>query len=192
MSFLTAVNQPVPQLWQMEAEAEANAANLEVDLVLLDKIDDHGYEAEQLTFAEELTMEAPFTPTVEDKSKLKQYALSPVPAILKSEMNAYIRHRCAVFASKRSSAAVVSETAEHGLWLKVNWEGCPRSGHLWMLRDAAHIGGSAQLERAAEPMSAAALAASVEPSTAIPTSALFRAGASLTPSPVMPTMLPCR
>ena len=113
MSFLTAVNQPVPQLWQMEAEAEANAANLEVDLVLLDKIDDHGYEAEQLTFAEELTMEAPFTPTVEDESKLKQYALSPVPAILKSEMNAYIRHRCAVFASKRSSAAVVSATAEH-------------------------------------------------------------------------------
>lgn len=113
MSFLRAVNQPIPQLWQMEAEAEANEANLEADLVLLDKIDDHGYEAEEMSFAEELTMEAPFTPTVEDETKLKQYALSPVPAILKSELNSYIRQRCAVFASKRSGAAVVSATAEH-------------------------------------------------------------------------------
>ena len=113
MSFLRAVNQPIPQLWQMEAEAEANAANLESDLVLLDKIDDHGYEAEEMSFAEELTMEAPFTPTVEDETKLKQYALSPVPSVLKGELDAYIRHRCAVFASKRSGAAVVSATAEH-------------------------------------------------------------------------------
>ena len=81
--------------------------------MLLDKIDDHGYEAEEMSFAEELTMEAPFTPTVEDETKLKQYALSPVPSVLKGELDAYIRHRCAVFASKRSGAAVVSATAEH-------------------------------------------------------------------------------
>ena len=36
-------------------------------------------------------------------------------------------------------------------------------------------------------MSAAAIAASVEPFTAMPTSARFSAGASLTPSPVAPT-----
>eukprot|EP00961_Rhodomonas_salina_P174434 2352458-Rhodomonas_salina.1 len=36
-------------------------------------------------------------------------------------------------------------------------------------------------------MSAAARAASVEPATAMPTSARLSAGASLTPSPVMPT-----
>mmetsp|Transcript_73014 Transcript_73014/g.146969 ORF Transcript_73014/g.146969 Transcript_73014/m.146969 type:complete len:260 (+) Transcript_73014:1043-1822(+) len=39
-------------------------------------------------------------------------------------------------------------------------------------------------------MSAAALAASVAPWTAIPTSARLRAGASLTPSPVMPVLWP--
>ncbi len=43
-------------------------------------------------------------------------------------------------------------------------------------------------------MSAAARAASVAPDTAIPQSAFFSAGASLTPSPVMPMMCPafCR
>mmetsp|Transcript_33175 Transcript_33175/g.80585 ORF Transcript_33175/g.80585 Transcript_33175/m.80585 type:complete len:201 (+) Transcript_33175:1211-1813(+) len=39
-------------------------------------------------------------------------------------------------------------------------------------------------------MSAAALAASVAPSTAIPISAFLSAGASLTPSPVIPTICP--
>ena len=39
-------------------------------------------------------------------------------------------------------------------------------------------------------ISAAAMAASVAPETAIPTSACFRAGASLTPSPVAPTEYP--
>jgi hypothetical protein len=37
-------------------------------------------------------------------------------------------------------------------------------------------------------MSAAARAASVAPATAMPTSARFNAGASLTPSPVMPIL----
>ena len=39
-------------------------------------------------------------------------------------------------------------------------------------------------------MSAAARAASVAPCTAMPTSAFLRAGASLTPSPVMPHVQP--
>ena len=39
-------------------------------------------------------------------------------------------------------------------------------------------------------MSAAARAASVAPETAMPQSAFFSAGASFTPSPVMPTMWP--
>ena len=43
-------------------------------------------------------------------------------------------------------------------------------------------------------MEAAARAASVAPDTAMPQSAFFSAGASFTPSPVMPTMWPrfCR
>ena len=41
-------------------------------------------------------------------------------------------------------------------------------------------------------MSAAARAASVEPCTAMPMSAFFSAGASFTPSPVMPTAYPAR
>ena len=40
-------------------------------------------------------------------------------------------------------------------------------------------------------MAAAARAASVAPETAMPQSAFFSAGASFTPSPVMPTMWPC-
>ena len=101
------------QIWEMEAQAEADAANNQADLVLLDAIDEHGYEAEDVTFAEELTQEAPFTPTAEDETKLKQYSLTPVPSVLKSEMSMYVRHRCTTFAAKRSGAAVVSATAEH-------------------------------------------------------------------------------
>ena len=108
MAFLRAVSQPIPQvsrvalllvpypptphalscvcvsqIWEMEAQAEADAANREADLVLLDAIDEHGYEAEELTFAEELTTEPPYTPTAEDETKLRQYSLTPVPSVLK-------------------------------------------------------------------------------------------------------------
>jgi len=41
---------------------------------------------------------------------------------------------------------------------------------------------------ASKTMDAAARAASVAPETAMPQSAFFNAGASFTPSPVMPTM----
>ena len=60
-----------------------------------------------------MTSEAPYVSTAEDESKLKQYSLTPVPAVLRSELDTYIRHRCATFAAKRSGAAVVSATAEH-------------------------------------------------------------------------------
>ena len=43
---------------------------------------------------------------------------------------------------------------------------------------------------ASRTMEAAARAASVAPETAMPQSAFFSAGASFTPSPVMPTMWP--
>mmetsp|Transcript_27204 Transcript_27204/g.44857 ORF Transcript_27204/g.44857 Transcript_27204/m.44857 type:complete len:236 (-) Transcript_27204:527-1234(-) len=45
---------------------------------------------------------------------------------------------------------------------------------------------------AVSTISAAARAASVAPATAMPTSPFFSAGASFTPSPVMPTMYPLR
>ena len=47
-----------------------------------------------------------------------------------------------------------------------------------------------EMPRPVRTRSAAARAASVAPLTAMPTSACFRAGASFTPSPVMPTIWP--
>ena len=82
---------------------------------LLDAIDDHGYEAEDITFAEELTTEAPFVPHSEDEGKLKQYRLHPVPSALQEQAKSYVKHRCATFSAKRSGAAVVSATAEHDI-----------------------------------------------------------------------------
>ena len=55
MAWLRAFSQPVPDAWLLYEEQEANAANLQVDLVLQDKLErleaEQHFEAEELSFA---------------------------------------------------------------------------------------------------------------------------------------------
>ena len=54
-AFLTAFSQPVPESWQLLEQQAANEAAGEEDLALNDKLDDMNWEAEDVTFAQELT-----------------------------------------------------------------------------------------------------------------------------------------
>jgi len=54
-AFLTAFSQPVPDSWKMLDEQVANDAAGEDDLVLNERLDDMNWEAEEMTFAQELT-----------------------------------------------------------------------------------------------------------------------------------------
>ena len=61
MAWLRAFSQPVPEAWALREEAEANAANLQLDLVLEEQLEEQGdFEAEDLSFAEELTQMSSF------------------------------------------------------------------------------------------------------------------------------------
>ena len=55
MAWLRALSQPVPQAWELREEQEANDAAGEVDLLLNEKLDDANFEAEEMSFAQELT-----------------------------------------------------------------------------------------------------------------------------------------
>lgn len=112
MAWLRAFNQPVPQAWELREQQEANEAAHEVDLVLNDQLDELGFEAEDLSFADELKTMAVFSTDSEDDERLKTYILSRVPPSLKSDLDAYILNRTETFAARRQGGAVQSISAE--------------------------------------------------------------------------------
>ena len=112
MAWLRAFNQPVPMAWQLLAEQEGNDAAGEADLVLDEKLDEQGFEAEDLSFADELTMMATFSTDQEDDERLKTYILQRVPPLLKSDLDMYLLARTATFAARRQGGAVQSISAE--------------------------------------------------------------------------------
>ena len=114
MAFLRALSQPVPEAWALQEEHEANLANHQLDLVLLDQLDEQGdFEAEELSFAEELTRMPAFSADKDDETRMRTYAMSPVPSVLKHELDAYLVYRTATFAARRQGGAVQSISAEH-------------------------------------------------------------------------------
>jgi integrase len=111
MAFLRAFSQQVPTGWELQEEAEEDAANGVYDYVLHDKLDDHGFEAEDLSIAQELTQVTEFVDLAEDETKLRSYALTPT-ANLKRQLAAFVSHRTATFAARRSGGAIQSASAE--------------------------------------------------------------------------------
>ena len=111
MGFLRAFNQQVPTGWELQDEAEQDAADGVYDPELSDKLDEHGFEVEELSIAQELTQVPEFVDTVDDETKLRAYALTPT-ASLKQQLAGYISHRTATFAARRSGGAVQSVSAE--------------------------------------------------------------------------------
>ena len=112
MAWLRAFNQPVPQAWQLVEEQEENDAAGEADLVLNEQLDEQGFEAEDFSFADELTMMATFSTDQEDDERLKTYILQRVPPLLKSDLDLYLLARTATFAARRHGGAVQSISAE--------------------------------------------------------------------------------
>ena len=99
MAWLRAFGQPVPEAWELREEAAANAASLQVDLVLQDKLKalegEQHFEVEELSFREELMTMPVFSAVQDDEERMKVYILSPIPSILKRELDQYIGARVA-------------------------------------------------------------------------------------------------
>ena len=113
-AFLAAFSQPVPESWQMLDQQAANDAASEEDLLLNDKLDDLNWEAEELTFAQELTSMPTFQAVADDEQRMSTYILRPhmISSVLKSELTAYISFRTATFAARRQGGAVQSISAD--------------------------------------------------------------------------------
>ena len=89
MAWLRALSQPIPQAWELPEEQEANDAVGEEDLVLNEKLDDANFEAEDMSFAQELQTMPAFSVDKDDETRLKTYILQNVPPLLKKELGEY-------------------------------------------------------------------------------------------------------
>jgi len=112
MAWLRSFSQVVPDSWVVHEQAERDAANGELDLVLEEKLDDQSFEVEDVSFSEELTSMPAFQPIADDEERLKTYSLHRVPPMLKSDLDRYIAYRTATFAARRQGGAVQAISAE--------------------------------------------------------------------------------
>ena len=113
MAFLRTFSQTVPEAWALREEQEQNAANREVDLLLESQLEEQGnFEAEDLSFAEELTRMPAFSAVADDETRMLTYILSPVPSMLKTELDAFLNFRTSTFSARRQGGAVQSISAE--------------------------------------------------------------------------------
>ena len=98
IAWLRAFSQPIPEAWELHEQAEQDRANLEVDFVLQDKLEaleaEQHFEVEGLSFREELMQMPVFNAVADDEERMKTYILSPVPSILKKELDTYISASC--------------------------------------------------------------------------------------------------
>ena len=107
--------QPVPDAWdheRAEAEARENLAGPVLQERLQQIEDDQNFEAEELTFAEELQQMPAFSAVADDEERTRSYVLQRIPPALKRELDAYILHRTSTFAARRQGGAVQSVSAE--------------------------------------------------------------------------------
>ena len=113
IAFLRAINQPVPRVWELHEQAEADEASREVDYVLLDQIAiENEFETENVaSFEAELQKGSEFVDVAADEQKLAQYALSPAPPLQK-ELDDYKLARTAIFNAKRTGGKIEEISAE--------------------------------------------------------------------------------
>ena len=112
IAFLRAFSMPVPESWELQEQQDANHDAGEVDLVLEEQLEEHTFEAEDQSFAQELTSMAAFASTPADDAKLRNVQLSPVPTNLARQLDSFLAHRTSVFAARRQGAAVVDSSCE--------------------------------------------------------------------------------
>ena len=59
------------------------------------------FEVVEMSFREELTTMPVFNAVADDEERMKTYALTPVPSILKNELGEYIGERAALSQTRR-------------------------------------------------------------------------------------------
>ena len=71
MAWLRSLSQPIPQAWELRDQQEANDDAGHVDLALNEQLDDAGFEAEEISFAQELQTMPAFRADKDDDERLK-------------------------------------------------------------------------------------------------------------------------
>jgi len=116
LAWLRAFSQPVPDAWLLHEQAEADEAANQVDLKLQEKLEqlegEQHFEAEELSFAQELQQMPTFSAVADDEERMKTYTMQRVPPLLKKELGEYIVYRTSTFAARRQGGAVQSISAE--------------------------------------------------------------------------------
>ena len=112
MAFLRALQQPVPAAWELREQQEQLEEEGLVALLVNEALDEQGFEAEEMSFAEELTTMPSFVSDSDDETRLKTYTLKRVPVLLAKELDTYLLHRTETFAARRQGGAVKSDTVE--------------------------------------------------------------------------------
>ena len=112
MALLRALAQSIPESWELAAEREALAEDDEVDLLLEEALDAQDFEAEDMSFSDELIGMQGFQPDKQDEAKMKNAVLERPSSLLVSELGGYIAYRTEAFAARRAGGAVVSLTSE--------------------------------------------------------------------------------
>jgi hypothetical protein len=86
--LLQALAQPLPRLWELQAQQDANRDNLEVDLVLEDQLAIEE-ELEAPLHAELLHTCVPYEATEAEQEAVKVYKLERIPPALEAQFSAY-------------------------------------------------------------------------------------------------------
>jgi len=116
LAWLRAFSQPIPRIWELQEQADIDEANNEFSYSLQEQLQTEGdFEAEDMSFADELTLMAPFVATIDDETRLTVYALSPVPVSLKRQLDEYMLYRTKTFAGHRTGGAVLSISVDHDI-----------------------------------------------------------------------------
>ena len=93
----SAFSQPVSDAWLLHEQAEADEAANQVDFALQEKLEqmeaENHFEAEELSFAQELQSMPSFTAVADDEERMKTYIMQRVPPLLRKELAEYVVYR---------------------------------------------------------------------------------------------------
>ena len=88
IAFLQSLNTELPRLWVLQNQADEDRANLEVDLLLEDRIAEEE-ELEAPLHAELLHTCVPYEATEVEQEAVKVYKLERIPPALEAQFSAY-------------------------------------------------------------------------------------------------------
>ena len=129
-ALLTALHK-MPRKWQLEAQAEEDRGNLQVDLVAqaeLEALEEQCDELADVDLAVELlTTPPPHAESVEDAQRTSNMQLAPVPAAVEQQLGAYAAFRQQPFNRHRATGGSVESTTVESDRANALWAERPRT-----------------------------------------------------------------